>query len=667
MTNTFFSHHSERRSFLKNVEHVLKRLTDVETNGYSPPKLDTASSISEDEAEAMDAAQEQRETASSRKRKKKKKQAQKAADGAKLNVAKAAAAAQAPSIPEKKEEKDPLVVALLGMGFAEEQINVAVKACGGTNRATADDLVTWILGQDADGNIRGSESDQASTTSEPLRQEVVEVTSETVAISAIEPEEVKKAESDAKEQAEATQRLAAKREEQRRLNRAWNDREQSRQQEAAKTKIKRAMAPPLPTTLPPLDSYTAAYPSLQSSLPNEVNTGVAPGVNTAAKIGPSASKTMRPSQQKAPPVQSAAAPATHMKPTIQPKPSKSNPELQAPPKLATGSQIPSVPKAVYQSNAAAANPRSEAKRPPSSTGSYGLPPMGDDETTVSYFGSHRGLSVSSNSFAPSMVPTLSVNTSAPIPPPGFMTSTGAPPVNPPQMQPQMNLPLLDPSIANSGDPTGFSGEQLQLGVIRATAKAFVPSSYNPSMPDSGSMPSFSGAFANPKPSSQSQLGSTALEDNPMMGSCEMPSALPAGMGGPTGMTAGRMESSLPNSKDRMPSMMPINTDSITLTNSTLPMAGTEEPSLAGIPLGFVMDMRQHSGTSSLLSSISNKPPVAASSIWGGPQGVAPLGRLPSYALGENNGRDGESQNTSIAGWGAGTSTNLPTGGQGSIW
>jgi hypothetical protein len=251
-----------------------------------------------------------------------------------------------------------------------------------------------------------------------------------------------------------------------------------------------------------------------------------------------------------------------------------------------------------------------------------------------------------------------------------MTSTGAPPVNPPQMQPQMqpqmNLPLLDPSIVNSGDPTGFSGEQLQLGEIRATAKAFVPSSYNPSMPDSGSIPPFSVPFANPKPSSQSQLGSTALEDNPMMGSREMASAFPPTlMGGPTGMIAGRMESSLPNSKDGMPSMMPINTDSNTLTNSTLPMAGTEEPSLAGIPLGFEMDM--HSGTSSLLSSISNNPPVAASSIWGGPQGVAPLGGLPSYALGENIGRDGESQNTSIAGWGAGTSTNLPTGGQGSIW
>ena len=40
MTNAFFNHHQERRVFLKKLERVYQRLSDIEKNGYTPISMD---------------------------------------------------------------------------------------------------------------------------------------------------------------------------------------------------------------------------------------------------------------------------------------------------------------------------------------------------------------------------------------------------------------------------------------------------------------------------------------------------------------------------------------------------------------------------------------------------------------------------------------------------
>lgn len=665
MTNTFFSHHTERRAFLRNLELVLERLTDVETNGYSPPKQNAAPSAKNEESEGTGTEQEQRESASTRKRKKKKKkkQTQKAEyAGSKPTEVKADKIQQMPVAQAKKAEKDALVVALLGIGFVEEQIIAAVKACGGTNRATADDLVTWILGQDADGNIKGTEDDEADATNETQRRDVVESTPETVSKPAILPEEVMKSQVAAEEEAAAAQRLAAKREEQRRRNRAWNDREQSRQQVAARARMKGAAALPHPTPSPPVNSFGSAYPTQHTSISNEPSTGGLPGWLTGRETATVTARETAPPKPKALPVQSASAQATQLKPTKKFNTLKTNTLPQAPPK--------SAPKAVYQSTIDTSYRPPESRTPLSSSDACGLHLTGDDERTVSSFGSHRGLSVSSSSFVPATVPNLP--SSKPIPPPGFMATPASPQFQPQPVESQMNDAHMNPYSVSSNDEPGFSNEQRQLGEIRATARAFVPTSFNPSMSDSGVMRPSSGAFLNSQAQSYPQLGSTTLEHNSIIGSHEVQSnfattLLPPGAGGPNGFPFANKDSSITVSKERMTPMIPMSADSGTLTTSKSTISATEGPNLAGIPLGFGMEMMQPVGTSSLLTSISTNVQAGASSIWSGPQGVPTLGGLPTLTPMERNRREGDSHGTNVVGWGAGISTTLPPGGQGSIW
>lgn len=153
-------------------------------------------------------------------------------------------------VTKQLEEVDPLVMALLAMGFTDEQIHAALDACGGTNRATADDLVSWILengsGESssdiqttADDNPR---DDTASTRLKPTATPIPLSTrlnpsdhqQRRVSQAQKEAVEIAKREVDAKAAAE---RLAAKREEQRRIRLEWNNREQQRQKEEANTRL----------------------------------------------------------------------------------------------------------------------------------------------------------------------------------------------------------------------------------------------------------------------------------------------------------------------------------------------------------------------------------------------------------------------------------------------
>ena len=143
------------------------------------------------------------------------------------------------------------------------------------------------------------------------------------------------------------------------------------------------------------------------------------------------------------------------------------------------------------------------KAPPSGpSGSYVFAPSGDDDRTVSSFGSNPGLSVSSNSFGP---PSMTQNNAAaPIPPPGFKAPMPATMVKPP-MQAQLNLP---PSVPNANYPVGLTAEPNNLGEIRATAKAFVPTGFTPTATaNNTTLPPLSGDFGEPQSTNLTQLAS----------------------------------------------------------------------------------------------------------------------------------------------------------------
>lgn len=125
---------------------------------------------------------------------------------------------------------DPLINALIGMGFEQSAIMEGIKACGGMSRATADDVVAWIFGG---GEPSAPEEIQQSIPALPATNAAVMVTStrdesdlrNVAAARLIEDERL------------AVEKLAAKREEQRRRNREWNNRAQARQNQEAQEKL----------------------------------------------------------------------------------------------------------------------------------------------------------------------------------------------------------------------------------------------------------------------------------------------------------------------------------------------------------------------------------------------------------------------------------------------
>jgi hypothetical protein len=127
-----------------------------------------------------------------------------------------------------KPREDPLIIALKGMGFEEAQILAGIKACGGIHRAAADDVVAWIFGGgDASKNDSGPR--------------IAEEEKKMSAMSKAESEK-KHLDADAIKEQErlVAEKLAAKREEQRRRNREWNNRAQARQQLETQEKLAKA-------------------------------------------------------------------------------------------------------------------------------------------------------------------------------------------------------------------------------------------------------------------------------------------------------------------------------------------------------------------------------------------------------------------------------------------
>jgi hypothetical protein len=660
MATTAFSNQTEKRAFLKSLERIIKRLADVEENGYSPPERQRSPSIveSEDSSELPKDDQDQFETAASRKRKKKKgkkkvpqQQAPKGVGSVKSTSA-SVASSQDSFGPEKHEE-DPMVMALLGMGFTHEQIMEAAKACGGMNRATADDLVAWIFGQVDGADNTAEETEQndisfeviATTAAKPSQKKNADASREEEVTRKSSESDPKREKQEAKEK-EAAARLAAKREEKRRRNREWNNREQARQEEEANAKMDMAMkvqaAPAAPT-------YTsAAYSGLQMGLPNGLQTGfpndLQTGLNTGLHTGlPVPPGHAIPQPHQFPVVaQSSANPANVVlnQPMMHALPPQALPNL-------IGNQYPIPQMAFPNGGSIHLNPRMPNASP------YGFPPMFDDDRTVSSLGSSHTLSSNLN-LPPSAVP-----------PPGFRPGPTGPTSKP---LPQQNfLAAREEILAQMQAEADVN----MLGEIRATAKAFVPTNFTPSMTATGPPPGVGTSFSG----TTNFYGAHTQHNAHLPQSSHLPPGmLLAGSGGPHHTVA----RGLPNSFDRAAAVTPMSDMRPPLRSATSSLP-VEEPSISR-PLGFghqpmtgsqgaIGGSSTHGAVrgSSILDSISNGPPVGGSSIWGESQPAPSLTGLTSFGFGEpgrdmsNTGENNDNllgENNAGQGWGLGG---------GSIW
>jgi hypothetical protein len=658
MTSTSCSTNAERRSFFKSLERMARRLLDVEANGYTPLDYDHTINIagSDDGNESqssqvihLDPSRQHEIVASNKKKKKKKKnQKQELEDPSEAEVRNIGEASidmprqSTPVIPQKNEE-DPMVTLLLGMGFNEDQIMAAAKACGGTNRATADDLVAWIFGQDAqgagDGPVEhGGRNDEKG---DEFGFEVNETTGAKAATTiesvgdATMPEESSMT---AKEAEEAARRLAIKREETRRRNREWNNREQARQKEEAKAKMAKAMTPPprqpaaIPITAPKLAA--PAYPGLQTGLPNGLTSvGMPNGIDTGLRTGlqsglPAVMSGQFPGHMGPPPPRQLQQPVPVAPVSIMTKPHApvmmSNPMPPHMHQMMGPGHMPPLQQHIFP-GAPYVAPEQRMMAPTTST-PYGFPPIGDDDRTVSSYGSGRSrtLSVSSASLMPP----------GGIPPPGFRPGLAGPA---PSARPQPPAKYFSPPEEETA-VASFESDANPLGEIRATAKAFVPANFTPRVVPTQVPPSsnrtnllpFSGAHPQQfNPNLRPYDPTTGLPSGMLLSGAPMaPSALlPSGL---SSMAYDRMTTVVtPLSEDFAP-VPSSNASSVTTgtTNDSIKVPGAARLTTGGDLGGSLLDSLGH-----------GRPMMGGSSIWGGngnddTHSVPSLNGLPSFSFGD---------------------------------
>lgn len=237
----FLSHTEEKRKFLKLLDRNVERLKDIERNGYTPRKNEMPKE--EEEADMKRINSTVSDSSIRKKKKKKKKQQQQQQQQATEAITPKVANPTADVVSISENDKDPLVSLLLGMGFTEKQIKAAAKACGGTNRATADDLIAWIFAEESgehESDDRSQQNQSVVDTMPTVKEEKLHPNVEDERV-----KEAKRLEEAVKREEEArivAQRLAAKREETRRRNREWNNRTQVRQREEEQAKLEEIRA-----------------------------------------------------------------------------------------------------------------------------------------------------------------------------------------------------------------------------------------------------------------------------------------------------------------------------------------------------------------------------------------------------------------------------------------
>ena len=233
---------NERNTYKRMLSLLVDRLEDVELHGYSPPKKVGR----EETAISKDYGQNDANSTATTKKSKKKKKKQTIPAPAPAPVTEAASASKSASLSSDDDLSDPVAVALLGMGFTADQIKSAAKSLGGFERATADDMVVWILS----GGELNNDDRQTNPSEEPVddKDECYVGNSPNAVMTKAQKKAAERAQQETEEVARkvqdeiaSAQRAAAKREEQRRIRREWNEREQARQQEERNAKIAEAL------------------------------------------------------------------------------------------------------------------------------------------------------------------------------------------------------------------------------------------------------------------------------------------------------------------------------------------------------------------------------------------------------------------------------------------
>ena len=629
MTNAFFNHHQERRIFMMKLDRVHHRLSMVEKNGYTPlPKI-KSDSVIDSELQTEDAALNRPETSSSRTKKKKKKKKKNSNKVEESKMAPNAGESPTTSLAanlntiESKNGNDPLVTALLGMGFNKEQITAAVEACGGTHRATADDLVTWILGQ-GENDESPKESENTPETREKMQKQTFETkkprsehTKESVEHNSRQLQL-----NTARQKEETARRLAAKREEARRRNREWNNREQARQEKEAQAKVAQKLystsRPAIPVRIsPPGLALQQSKHNGSAHMVNGINSLHTPG-NTITGMKPSTRHSQSGNKWGVPPV--ATQSQSLSRPTIQ-STMTSHAAGSPTQTQSTTNELQTLPVSSF------------------------IASNNDDDRTVSSLGSSRCVSVSSKEFVPQ-----ASNPSNP--PPGFTTNI---------IQP-IGVPVRPPVATVQEHPSPVQIlEKPRGGEIRATAKEFVPSF---TLPDNGNS-------AESLPNAISASNRSSLQ-NGQPYEVGLSLGVLSRQGGSTVSQNPLLSSSLPDSlRNSVDNASSLETNE---PGTSLIVGSKAEEQAIAIPFGLGLDSSNNEssgiGGSRLLNTISNNQSIGSSSIWGDGQRIPVLDtNLQSSFFGDGN-ITGLNDDKNTPSWDIPISGNslLPNnGGQGSIW
>jgi hypothetical protein len=569
LNDCFLSNVDDRRRYHAFLRLALSRLSDVSKNGYSPP---LPAKVEEDQEEQLDEQQNKATISRNKKKKKKKKQQQQ------QSATPAVAAATTPSPPIQQE--DPMIAALLGMGFSDEQIEAAVEACGGTARATADDLVMWIFSQES-GEAPPAPATTEAPTATAASQEatpapVMESPQESAAREERERIEAFRL---AEEGRLAQQRLTQKREEQRRRNREWNNREQARQQQA------KVSAPPpqykvLPGVLPPgqqpIVGLQGPTPE-QAAKPRAMSNGMHHGSkNGGAALKPPTGPVKILSRPKVPPEVSTSA--------------ASNAKKHPPGVETIGTDFSYVGGG-------------SAFAEDATVSSLGSGIVGQNE----WMNETDSVANSYINDAPALAGFQGLGTNN-VPPPGFQSGMMM------QHAPEEAHAFME------NEALGFLGDPNATGEIRATARAFVPTNFKtppglPSGPSNYPVPELStigesnagmnplssllpgglapypvgqqhqapllNGFDRPIPTSYSPVQSAASSITGFSGADDM--VAPQGVGLPPSLGLGAFQSSNAPMGSSLLDPLSLGTQSSSMQQPL--WGGAPQPSVAGAPLG----------------------------------------------------------------------------------
>ena len=271
---------SEKNAYMRLLRSLTERLEDVEINGYKPlDKTDEQNKSSRKNSSGKTENQTVATTSKKSKKKKKKQQQQQQQQSSTpaTNLVNEAEKKEEPkSTPVSSPEEDmtdPVAIALLGMGFTAEQITNAAKALGGFDRATADDMVMWILsGGEVNNNEPESSTEQNTDTSfDDTKQSDTVVSKGEKKAAAKAKREAEELARKRQEEIAAAERAAAKREEQRRIRREWNEREQARQEVEKNAKIAEVVAKKKQAELQKMQAATKT--SVLPAIPPTVHVG----------------------------------------------------------------------------------------------------------------------------------------------------------------------------------------------------------------------------------------------------------------------------------------------------------------------------------------------------------------------------------------------------------